>query len=103
MTNVTKTLSNVQKIVHALEIVQMAVLVAMMKLTVQIDHSLIISSIPEMTIGIISLGAKIILHQTLLQMQTVNNFGLNQSLNVWKHAITGMTIARLVATMIHFA
>ena len=40
-TNVTKTLSPVQKIVHASEIVQMVAHVVMMKLTVQIglDYS----------------------------------------------------------------
>ena len=36
MTNVTKTLSHVQKIVLALEIVQMVAHAVMMKLTVQI-------------------------------------------------------------------
>ena len=41
MTNVTKTLSHVQKIVLALEIVQMVAHAVMMKLTVQIglDYS----------------------------------------------------------------
>jgi hypothetical protein len=103
MTNVTKTLSHVQKIVLALEIVQMVAHAVMMKLTVQIDHSLIISSTPGMTIGIISLGAKIILHQILLQMQTVNNTGLPVLFNAWTLVITGMTIAKLAVIMIHFA
>ena len=41
MTNVMKTLSHVQKIVHASEIVQMVAHAVMMKLTVQIglDYS----------------------------------------------------------------
>lgn len=38
MTNVTKTLSHVQKIVRALEIVQMVAHAVMMKLTVQIGQ-----------------------------------------------------------------
>jgi len=103
MKTVTITLLPVQKIVHALATVQMDVHVVMMKLTVQTDHSWIISSTQKMMIGIISLGAKIILHQTSLQMQTVNNSGPKKLLNAQKPVITRMTIAKLVATMIHFA
>jgi len=100
MKSVTITLLPVRKIVHALATVQMDVHVVMMKLTVQTDPS---SSTQKTTIdGIISRGARIILHQTSLQMKTVNNTGLKKLLSARKPVITRMTIAKLVATMIHF-